>query len=73
MHFLGLSGMPRRIPDYPDAYESLNVICSLGSLISVFSLIVFICLIDDLLYKKNLDPNKKILIEQIKKSEKNIY
>ena len=35
MHILGISGMPRRIPDYPVMYQILNTICSLGSLVSL--------------------------------------
>jgi cytochrome c oxidase subunit 1 len=42
MHFLGLAGMPRRIPDYPDVYAFWNGVCSLGSLLSVVSVGVFL-------------------------------
>jgi cytochrome c oxidase subunit 1 len=41
MHFLGLAGIPRRIPDYPDSYAGWNYIASLGSLISAFSVLLF--------------------------------
>jgi cytochrome c oxidase subunit 1 len=40
-HFLGLAGMPRRIPDFPDAYAAWNSISSFGSTITTVGLIWF--------------------------------
>jgi cytochrome c oxidase subunit I len=42
MHFIGLAGMPRRIPDYPDAYAGWNMIASYGSYISAFGVLIFL-------------------------------
>jgi len=42
MHFLGLAGMPRRVPDYPDAFSPWNNFSSFGSYFSTLSALLFI-------------------------------
>ena len=51
MHFLGLSGMPRRIPDYPDIYWTWNYYSSIGSLISVVGVLIFFYVMFNMLFQ----------------------
>jgi len=60
MHFLGLAGMPRRIPDYADAYAGWNNLASLGSMISIGSTIIFFYMMYKLFILKELVNNKYI-------------
>jgi len=41
MHFLGLQGMPRRYPDYPDAYAHWNQVATYGYMIMFAGVMIF--------------------------------
>ncbi|MFV0623852.1 cytochrome c oxidase subunit I [Sphingomonas sp. ac-8] len=41
MHFLGANGMPRRMPDYTDAFSYWNYVASIGYLIMAVGMVVF--------------------------------
>src|SRR5210317_1162919 len=57
-HFLGLAGMPRRIPDYPDAYAGWNLVSTYGSYISfAATLIFFFSIVYSLFFGKKAAAN----------------
>ncbi len=40
-----LAGMPRRIPDYPDAFAPWNAICTYGSYLNLLGTLFFFFLV----------------------------
>jgi len=48
LHFLGLSGHPRRIPDQADYYQGWNEIATWGSSISIVATLLFFYIIFDM-------------------------
>lgn len=60
MHFLGLAGMPRRIPDYPDAYSGWNAVASFGSYLSALSALFFFYVVYILLTEKGKEDHAKL-------------
>ena len=64
LHFLGLQGLPRRYPNYPDAYYGWNLIASFGSIISTISIVLFFYIIYDQ-FVNGLNNNQKAIINNI--------
>src|SRR3954454_9411416 len=44
-HFLGLAGMPRRIPDYPVAFTGWNMVSSIGAFVAGASALFFVYIV----------------------------
>jgi len=56
-HFLGMAGMPRRIPDYPDVYAGYNYWSSIGSYVGAASSIFFLVVLIEMVIKKRKAGN----------------
>nr|AZL93133.1 cytochrome c oxidase subunit 1 [Brachymeria sp. ZJUH_2016006] len=53
-HFLGLGGMPRRYSDYPDSFLCWNLISSIGSFITLSSVMMFFYLMWESIINKRM-------------------
>ena len=55
-HFLGLQGMPRRIPDYPEAFAGWNMVSSIGAFIGFGGAVFFVFIVIYALTRKVTVP-----------------
>jgi cytochrome c oxidase subunit 1 len=55
-HFLGVAGMPRRIADYPDAFQGWNYVSSIGAYISAVGALIFFYGMAEAFYRKRPAP-----------------
>ncbi|CAN7522336.1 cytochrome c oxidase subunit I [Phenylobacterium sp. LjRoot164] len=57
-HFLGLQGMPRRYIDYPEAFTYWNHVSSIGYLVTLAAVGVFlVVLIDAMIFRRKAEAN----------------
>jgi cytochrome c oxidase subunit 1 len=56
-HFLGLAGMPRRVADYPDAFEGWNYVSSVGAYVAVLGVLIFFFGLAEAFYRKRPAPD----------------
>lgn len=61
MHFLGLAGMPRRIPDYALQFTEFNQISTIGAFIFGFAQLIFLYIV----LKACFSKNKEVLSDQV--------
>ncbi|KQW73152.1 cytochrome C oxidase subunit I [Phenylobacterium sp. Root77] len=57
-HFLGLQGMPRRYVDYPEAFTYWNQVSSVGYLVTLVAVGIFmVVLIDAMIFRRKAEAN----------------
>ena len=59
MHFLGLAGMPRRIPDYALQFTNFNMVASIGGFLYGLSQLLFLWIVIQACCKKGPKVGKK--------------
>ena len=64
-HFLGLRGIPRRYSDYPDYYRFWNLISSLGILIVLVRLCLFMYMLIERFIEKKVVVNRELYFSRI--------